>query len=71
MPGASSTGAGATASFRVAGGLWATGVFVGFAGLRGIAMVLGNLEIASQLLRMVVVVSYIYFTYNLGGVAMK
>jgi hypothetical protein len=45
------------------GGLRATGGFAGFAGLRGIAMVLGNLGIASQLLRMVVVVSY--FNYYL------
>jgi hypothetical protein len=33
------------------------GGFAGFAGLRGIAMVLDNLRIASQLLRIVVVVS--------------
>ena len=43
------------------GGLRATGGFAGFTGLRGIAMVLGNLRIASELLRMVVVVSYFYY----------
>jgi len=45
------------------GGLQATRGFAGFTGLQGIAMVLGNLGIASQLLRMVVVVSY--FNYYL------
>jgi len=43
------------------GGLRATGGFAGFAGLQGIAMVLGNLGIAPQLLKRVVVVSYFYY----------
>jgi hypothetical protein len=54
------------ASFRGAGGfgggvLQATGGFAGFVGLQGIAMVLGNLGIAPQLLKRVVVVSYFYY----------
>jgi hypothetical protein len=40
------------------GGLRATG---GFADLRGIVRVQGNLGIASQLLRRVIVVSYFYY----------
>jgi hypothetical protein len=52
--------------FRGAGGfgdrgLQVTGGFAGFAGLQGIARVLGNLGIASQLLQQVVVVSYFYY----------
>jgi hypothetical protein len=47
-------------SFQGARGFGDGGI-AGFMGLQGIAMVLGNLEIALQLLRMVVVVSYFYY----------
>jgi hypothetical protein len=46
-----------SASFRRAGG-FSDGGFAGFTGLRGVAIVLGNLGMVLQLLRMVAVLSY-------------